>query len=270
MKAAKKVGAIALFIVSGVFAVVGTLPLLDDAKEFLPLSCFLLALAVLFFLLGRKAWRKPGEAPAKGKAAHTPIVEAKPIQSKTSSLSIEDALLLSGTLKSINWLNRQSVEAAHKMLSPSERIIYAIYVDIYKHPILGNLNVSMKGLLKEMNNFEKGVVIISDKRVFCCANRKTKQIALKNIQSVDDDIIVLRISGMTEMIILQMSVDTIATFKQKLEEATSVSNDAAINTAAAHTISVSDSATELKHYAELLKDGIITQGEFEAKKKQLL
>ena len=272
MKTAKKVGAIILFVLSGVFAVVGILPLLDDVKEYLPLSCFLLALAVLLFFLGRKAWRKPGETPAKEKAAPSPAVETRVNQNKTASLSIEQALKDS---KSVGLFTAGNIRRINKMLLPNENIRFAVCTNVAILPNLGSLDANEAFSLKTLKDRVNGIVVISDRRIIFCGGDKTKQIALQNIQSIDDAVNLLngqlRIIGLTEMFVLDLSKDQIRMFKQKFEEAraeATSSNGSSKNVTNQYT--VSDSATELKHYAELLKDGIITQGEFEAKKKQLL
>lgn len=273
MNSAKKVGAIVLFTLSGFFAVVGVLPLLDDPKEYYPLSFFLLALAILFLFLGRKSWKKANETPAKGKVANTPMVESPSVLSKTASQSLEEALRSSNSMSVFAKTNIQKV---NKMLLPNEAIKYAVCTNVEIIPNLGSLDAKNAFSFKTHKNKVYGIVVITDRRIVFCGADKTKQISLQNIQSVDDANNYsykgqLRVIGLTEVFILDLLKEQMLSFKLKLEEARSEekasNNSSSVTT---NTYVVSDSATELKHYAELLKDGIITQGEFEAKKKQLL
>ena len=165
MKTAKKIGSIFLFIISGVFILIGILPLLENEKEFLPLSIFLFALAVLFFFFGRRAWKKPIKTPIKEipvKEAPASATSTDAVQSNIPSLSIEQALESSN---SSSVFAKNGIKTLNKMLLPNENIKYAVWTNVAILPNLGSLDANEAFSLKTLKDRVTGIVAISDRRI---------------------------------------------------------------------------------------------------------
>ncbi|MBQ6266425.1 MAG: SHOCT domain-containing protein [Clostridia bacterium] len=100
-----------------------------------------------------------------------------------------------------------------------------------------------------------------------------KELSLNQIQSIDDaktplvGTAQLRIKGLTEVFILDLNYGQakhLSEVKEIIASATSKSQSIQISSAS------QDIPEQLAKYKELLDKGVITQNEFDAKKKQLL
>lgn len=147
-----------------------------------------------------------------------------------------------------------SIKASEKRISNNENIIFAIPIDI--------------------NNQKKvGILTITDQKILFVHNALgigfSKEIPLSTIQSIDSKTgTVIRketvvITGLTDTIYFTQLIEITNKIKNAIYEAQSYEK------ITPSTASFS-SADELKKYKELLDTGIISQEEFDFKKKQLL
>lgn len=182
-------------------------------------------------------------------------------------MTIREAIKKSGTY---NLLAPGSTKEAEKQLHDNETVLFAINSNISVLPVSTSLEIDIFKIKDKLN----GVFVITDRRVFFCSsilcNKQTKEINLCDITSIDDKTNVLgmskiRISGLTEMFVIDVNKKTLLTLKNSLHSAQ--------NLISQNSTTKKDNAEyidELERLAQLLKNNIITQEEFEAKKKQLL
>ncbi len=129
-----------------------------------------------------------------------------------------------------------------------------------------------------LTNALNGVVVVTNKRIIFCSsvlgNTKIKQMRIEEIKSIDENINGLtkmgqfRIQGITETFVINIFkakiVDDLRASICKVQEMQKTSNTEISNN---YKLS---SADEIMKFKQLLDDGIITQEEFERKKKELL
>lgn len=187
-------------------------------------------------------------------------------------LSVKEAIRLSGTT---NPLASGSTNAAQKMLLPDETIVHAVNANITTVPSSTKLDPKK---IYSVKGKENGVVVITGKRVFFCQSilgqTKSKEMALNQVQSVDDASNVMfgaaqvRIRGITETFLIDLQHRHLSEFRSRLNSALSAAKQPGSVTLNNYVgTSLSADLRELKQLAD---DGIITQAEFEAKKRQIL
>lgn len=269
MKTGRKLLTLFLYVLAVLFGAFGFFAFfLDREHEMFVFCIILIGIAVLFFSLAQRSRTKLRTESFE--AAEKAQVRAG------GKLTVEEAIKRSGTF---NPMNKASTKAAQDMLSSNEIVIHAVNTNIAVLPNIGKLDASNAFSFATLKNRINGPVVITNRRIFFCNNSlgnvTSKQMPLQSIQSVDEasnglmGVGQLRISGLTEMFVLDLQKPDIKIFVQKLDEARAAIITNASNTTVINNTSV-DTAGELRKYADLLNDGIISQEEFDAKKKQLL
>lgn len=185
-------------------------------------------------------------------------------------MTVEEAIKKSGTT---NILAKGSTRKAQKLIKENEDVLYAINTNISivdnKQTVLNNT----KGMLSLKNSLN-GVIVVTDTRIIFCSsiigNTNIKQILIKDITSIDESINgltkmgQLRIQGMTETFLVNIYKPKI---NDKLKEAIYKAQGRQNKVENTNSISTAD---EILKFKELLDKNIITQEEFEKKKKELL
>lgn len=183
-------------------------------------------------------------------------------------MTVKEAIKASGTY---NPMAPGSTKEAERQLHVDETVLFAINANVSVVPVTMQLKIDTFNVKDKIN----GVFVITDKRLFFCSSilgrKQTKEFDLSEIKSIDEKINVLgfsklRISGLTEMFVIDVDKKVLQTLKDTLNNARSSSSKN-------NTTESSNSAgyiDELERLAELLENGILTQEEFETKKKQLL
>lgn len=137
------------------------------------------------------------------------------------NMTVKEAVKESGTLGAFHG---GSIKEAESMLSPSETLIYAMSCNISIIPNGGALNTNISNMKDKIT----GILVITSARVYFCNNvlgqGTSKQIFINDITSVDDKTNLLqaarlRISGLTEMFVIDGNKKTISQTKQALNEA---------------------------------------------------
>lgn len=180
-------------------------------------------------------------------------------------MNLKEALKQSG---SITFLNGGNIKEAEKRIQKDETLLYALITCISSVLVNGQLNTNFT-----LKNKDSGVFVITNKRIFFAqsilGSSKFKEIQLENIQSIDSAKNIdakIRICGITEMFVLDVK-------RKQVNEIECILNQAITNLKSYegndNTKSLSN-YDQLKQLKNLLDDGIITQEEFDAKKKQLL
>lgn len=182
-------------------------------------------------------------------------------------MTIKEALKESGTY---NKIAPGSTKEAERQLRDNETVLFAINANVSIVPIISQLKIDTFNLKDKVN----GVFVITDRRIFFSSSilgrKQNKEIELSEIKSIDEKINLLglsklRISGLTEMFVIDIAKRVLEQLKETLNNARS-SYSKNTNTECNN----SGYINELEGLAALLKDGIITQDEFNSKKKQLL
>lgn len=180
-------------------------------------------------------------------------------------MTIKEAIERSGTKTRFAL---PSVNKAESMLLPNENVIYAI-----------NTNVSMEPTNKlstkiSIKNKLSGVVVLTDRRVFFCSSilgkKEVKEFLIDKIQSMDDISGLLgnsqlRIKSITETLVIDLSKRNLEIMKNEINLL--IQNRSSKEVSNKPTGSGAD---EILKYKSLLDQGIITQEEFDKKKKELL
>lgn len=186
-------------------------------------------------------------------------------------MTIEEAIEKTGTK---NMLAKGSTKYAQKVLQPNEELLYAINTNVIIQD--NNKTLINKGLGGALNlkGAINGVIAITDKRIFFCnstlGSTNLKQIFIKDIQSIDENINgltktgQLRICGITDTFLINIyKKDISEAIKRIIYNLETSDNKSNSN----NSISKAD---EILKFKKLLDEGIITQEEFEMKKKELL
>lgn len=183
-------------------------------------------------------------------------------------MTIKEAIKESGTY---NPLAAFSIKEAEKQLTSTETVIFAMIANATISPVQGNLKTNTLNLKDKLN----GVFVITDKRTYFCNNiinsAQCKEIRLSDIQSVDDKSNVfglscIRIQGITDMFVIDVTKKLLFTLKEKLNDAMASSQHPTKPCQSAQNNYIE----ELESLSALLDKGIISEDEFNAKKKQLL
>lgn len=182
-------------------------------------------------------------------------------------MTIKEAVKGNGTTLGIMVCSGM-IKKAESMLMADEKVEFACVYNVYNVPNNSNLEVNV-GL--KVKNRTAGVTVLTNKRVFFCSsilgNVECKQIRIQDIQSADYKSLLgmatIRIKGITDMIIIEATKKTAEEMINKINQIQERTN----NPIKIEEISIAD---EILKFKELLEQGIITQDEFERKKKQLL
>lgn len=169
-----------------------------------------------------------------------------------------DALVFSGMIKK-----------AEKMLLHNENVEFACNNNVYTIPNSEELKIN----LFNIKNRKPGIIVLTNKRIFfvnsVLGSGESKQIKIENIQSVDYKtnmgLATVRIKGITDMIIIEATKKVAEELVLKLNQLQSSETSSNVD-----SFNKSSTADEIRKFKQLLDDGIITQDEFEIKKKELL
>lgn len=187
-------------------------------------------------------------------------------------MTVEEAIKKS---KTTNILARGSTKKAQSLIEENEEILYAINTNVV---IIDNNTTLLKNTkdMFSLKNGLNGVIVITNKRIIFCSsvlgNTKIKQILIQDINSVDENINgltktgQLRVQGITESLVINVYkskiVDELRTNIYKAKEL-----QKQVENIISNNISNVD---EILKFKRLLDEGIITEDEFERKKKELL
>lgn len=179
-------------------------------------------------------------------------------------MTIEQYVKQNGTY---NIFLKPAIGRLEKVLLENESIVYAIGGNINAIDNNEELKIDFWNIKSKM----AGILLFTDKRIIFSSstigNSKSKEILIKNIQSIDskENSILgtgkLRIKGITETFWIDISIKNMNEAKKIIN---SFKDEKITNS---NSISTAD---EILKFKNLLDQGIITQEEFEKKKKELL
>ena len=186
-------------------------------------------------------------------------------------MTVDEAIEKSGTK---NIMAKASTKYAQKMIQPNEDVLYAINTNVVLQDSKDTLvNKSLGGAFN-LKGTINGVIVITNTRIIFCSSimesTNQKQILIKDIQSIDENINgltktgQLRIRGITDTFLINIYRKGInEEIKQTIYN---------LQTREKHNDNTNNisKADEILKFKQLLDDGIITQEEFEKKKKELL
>ncbi len=171
--------------------------------------------------------------------------------------------------KAETFLGNKSIKAAATMIRDDEKVIYAIIANV----ALGEAQNAVK--VARLRDMITGALVITDQRLLFAAESgfsAARTIYLSDIDAIDYSSIgaaisrTLRIKTKSSVLSVDGNKQTLTSFRNELEEAIHTlrrNNEKSTNKA-------NGSADEIKKFKELLDMGIITQEEFNKKKKDLL
>lgn len=180
--------------------------------------------------------------------------------------------------KTYNIFNKEAIQKTQNLIENNEEVLYALVTNVSitenNDTILANQNKLFGGAM-QLKNVLNGVIVITYNRIIFCnstlGTTNEKQIMIKDIQAINE-----HISGITKTGELQI-VGIAETFTVKIlrkglnEEIKKAINKARNSERNGNNIgTVLSNADEIRKYKQLYDDGIITQQEFESKKKELL
>jgi hypothetical protein len=179
--------------------------------------------------------------------------------------------------KTSTFLNKGSVKAAQKMISPSEEILWAQIVLVDATPSKNKFDTDVKIFNTDGLS---GVIVITDQRILFVQHMlgqgTSKEIRLSSVRSLDTQKTTtwtfLRITSMSDMIVTYGKNREITNLRNAINDA--LARKEAENTPAAQkkdddVLDDSDVA-QLAALKKLYDDGILTEEEFAAKKAQIL
>lgn len=179
--------------------------------------------------------------------------------------------------KTSTFLNKGSVKAAQKMISPSEEILWAQIVLVDATPSKNKFDTDVKIFNTDGLS---GVIVITDQRILFVQHMlgqgTSKEIRLSSVRSLDTQttatLTFLRITSMSDLIVAHGKHREMADLRNAINDA--LARKEAENTPAAQkkdddVLDDSDVA-QLAALKKLYDDGIITDEEFAAKKAQIL
>ncbi len=182
-------------------------------------------------------------------------------------MTIKEAIKESGTYNPLIGL---SIKEAERQLHNNESVLFAMNANVALSTVSNSLNTNNLNIKGKLN----GVFVITNERVYFSNNSlgttQYKSIQLSDIQSVDDKanflgLGVIRIKGITEEFVIDVAKKLLPTIKDCLNEA--IKNQ---SQSSSSTESSGDYIHQIEQLSNLLNQGIISQEEFDFKKKQLL
>ena len=174
---------------------------------------------------------------------------------------------------SLGFMSSGAVKATAKLLHHDEVVKYAIHANVAVESTGGKLkakNYKLKGK-------EPGVVTVTNQRILftkdVLGDSDNISIYLEDIDSVDSsgNIMtgaVLRIQSYTTAISVDGNKTTLNILRDKIDESIYLNKQGSITSAV--VIQGTSSADEILKYKRLCDEGIITEEEFNIKKKQLI
>lgn len=187
-------------------------------------------------------------------------------------MTVDEAVKKSGTT---NILAKGSTKKAQSLIENDEEILYAINTNV----VIINDNRTFLKNTKDtfsLKNGLNGVIVITTKRIIFCSsilgNTKIKQILIQDINSIDENINGLtkmgqfRVKGLTEEFVINIYKSKIVNeLRTNIYKAKELQKQ--VKNIIGNNISNAD---EILKFKRLLDEGIITEDEFERKKKELL
>ena len=187
-------------------------------------------------------------------------------------IDIADAIRASGTS---TMMQKGSIKDAAAMIRADETIIAALSANVS----LGEPQGSIKVNPMNFKNKLAGVVVITNQRVVYAASsgyKAAKTIYLTDINAIDESSYgsllgyVLRIQTASTALCIDGGKATLGAFRNKLDEAIHDLREANEQKNTVVVQQVVSGADEILKYKGLMDAGIITEEEFNAKKKQIL
>lgn len=170
---------------------------------------------------------------------------------------------------------KENIKLAIEMLHSEEKIVAAISANVS----FGEPEGALKQSVFNLKNKTSGIVVLTDQRILFASNNGryvTKSIYLTDVNAIDDlqsffsGGTVLRIQSTSTSLAIDGTTKTIPPFRNKIDEAV---HSARANNSQNNNVIVqqqNSDADEILKYKNLFDAGIITEEEFQAKKKQLL
>ena len=186
--------------------------------------------------------------------------------------SIIRAIKASGTN---TLMQKGSIKDAAAMLRNDETVIAAISANVALGEPQGAIKVKTASFKDKM----AGVVVLTDQRVVFAASsgfKATRTIYLTDIDAVDDSSVgaiigtVLRIQSVSTVLAIDGTAAFLVPFRNKVQEAMHAARVSAAKPASVVVQQESSDADEIMKFKQLLDAGVISEEEFNAKKKQLL
>lgn len=179
--------------------------------------------------------------------------------------------------KSTTFGQSKAIKLAEEKLGEDEKIELAITATVSIEPVIGKLG-KQKVITK---NNQTGILVITNKRIYFCwsllGSRQYKEMLVSDIQSVDsyrDSMRLLaftavRICGITDMFVVNIANNKAQDLENVVSEVRRNYAKSVCGTVV-QTDNISANLNDLRELKSLLDEGVITQEEFDAKKKQLL
>ena len=173
----------------------------------------------------------------------------------------------------LGFMSSGAVKATAKLLHRDEIVKYAIHANVAIEKTGGKLKVKNY----KLKGKEPGVVAVSNQRILftkdVIGDSDNISIYLEDIDSVDSsgNIITgaaLRIQSYTTAISVDGNKATLNILRDKIDEAIYLNKQESVTPAV--VIQGTSSADEILKYKKLCDEGIITEEEFNMKKKQLM
>lgn len=161
--------------------------------------------------------------------------------------------------------NKSNIESAEKLLYPDEQVLF-----------ISPTNCTMYSSNTRKKESLPGVAILTDRRFIfhykVLLNTSTDTVTLDEIRSVNCSGNGLT-GGHIEIHTIAKTYDILVTYKKDIMQKIQNTFETAKNSTVSNnsqSVSATSSADEIMKFKQLLDNGVITQEEFEAKKKQLL
>ncbi len=161
--------------------------------------------------------------------------------------------------------NKSNIEGAEKLLYSDERVLF-----------ITPTNCTMRSLNTRKKESLPGVAILTDRRFIfhykILLNTSTDTVALDEIRSVKCSGNGIT-GGHIEIHTMTKTYDILVTYKKDIMQKIQNTFDTAKNSTSSkntQTVPTVSSADEIIKFKQLLDNGVITQEEFDIKKKQLL
>lgn len=182
-------------------------------------------------------------------------------------MNVKEALATSSAhSRNVAKINPGSIKLAEKTLYENEDVLYAVYCNAYFSTLVGNQKYDSF----TSSDKKSGLVVLTENRILWCSsllgNSENKEIKLDDITSIDRS--AKKILGTTNIQInsnsFQMGIEL---NKVDFETMNSLLYSRKSDNNSNSKVNDYDDLRKLK---SLLDDGIITQEEFDIKKKELL
>ena len=196
----------------------------------------------------------------------------KKVELNTDNIDkIKFCLKKSGT--GLGFMSNGSVKAVAQMIQANETIVYAVCANVS----LGEPHGKLKVQTYKFKNKITGVVAVTNERVIFGARSgfsASKIFYLTDINDVDDRIVgglmgaVLRIKTASSAMAIDGTKKTLIPLRDAINDAINLARQSIATDS--EVVRRESPADEILKFKNLLDQGIITQEEFDTKKKQLL